>query len=510
VAPSRILTTAALCAVLAAACTGDDEPELGFAEVDRAEVVETVAAAAVLEPRERVTVSAQVGGEVAELLVGDGDVVEAGDELVRLSSESLDQQVEQAETAVETAEELGSVDAAAAPDLGAVIAPFQRQFDTVLPELVGALDEQVAAAESALETAILQVVEASEAADELRAEVVVALEERDVLGVVDELDLDELPEGPRSGAALDALTEAQEATERARGQLAVTRSEFRQASEELAAAERQLEEQAGASQQAQAAAVAGQVEQAERALEITRARLDDLVIEAPIDGVVELVRGGGGGGVPDLGDLGGLDGEAGDVEGLLGDGGPGELLGDGGDDGPIRVGSTVGVGQPLLTIFDLSGFAAGAEVDEIDVVDVEPGQPVEIVLDAFPGETLVGEVERIGLAPRSDAAGGALYPVGIEVIEVPDGVEPRVGLTAATEIEVARVDGELVVPTSALLRRGEGEVVHVVRDGVAVEEPVTLLAIGDEDAAVDGDLEPGETVITTGVELVSDGDEVEG
>jgi multidrug efflux pump subunit AcrA (membrane-fusion protein) len=65
-----------------------------------------------------------------------------------------------------------------------------------------------------------------------------------------------------------------------------------------------------------------------------------------------------------------------------------------------------------------------------------------------------------------------------------------------------------VVPTSALLRRGGGEVVHVVRDGVAREVPITVEAIGDETAAVAGPLEAGERVVTIGVELIEDGDEV--
>jgi multidrug efflux pump subunit AcrA (membrane-fusion protein) len=98
--------------------------------------------------------------------------------------------------------------------------------------------------------------------------------------------------------------------------------------------------------------------------------------------------------------------------------------------------------------------------------------------------------------------------VTVRLLGVPAEIRLRVGLTASAEIEVRRVESDTVVPTSALLRRGGGEVVHVVRDGVAREVPVEVAAIGDDTAAVEGQLEAGERVVTLGVELIEDGDEV--
>jgi HlyD family secretion protein len=162
----------------------------------------------------------------------------------------------------------------------------------------------------------------------------------------------------------------------------------------------------------------------------------------------------------------------------------------------------------LLTIYDLSGFTANVEVDEIDVVEVEEGQAVTVLVDAFPATELRGVVSHVALAPRRGVTGGASYAVTVDLRGVPADVRLRVGLTASAEIEVRRLESDAVVPTSALLRRGGGEVVHVVRDGVAREVPVTVLAIGDDTAAVEGHLEPGERVVTIGVELIEDGDEV--
>ena len=512
---SRRLLPFVAAVTLLAACTGDEAPELATAEVGPAEVVQTVAAPGELAPAARATVTAGVAGEVVELEVADGDRVEAGEVLMQLSSDELERQLEQAEQAVEAARSAGATaaGAGAAPDLAPVVGSLRGQLDALLPELVGALDAQVGAAEAALESAILGVVEASEAGDEVRAKLIAALEDRDVVKVADGLDLDALATGPDVSTAVATLEQAHDAVAESRAGLARAQGSFRETSQELAAVETGLAEQSAAAEVAQAAAVDAQVAEAEAALTALEERLDELTIVAPIDGVVQLERGDAsalpGDGVGGLDGLGGL----GDTAGQLGDGALEGLggLSNGGDgiDSALRVGAQVGTGQHVATVYDLSSFTAEVEVDEIDVVEVAVGQPVTVAVDAFPAETLRGEVDRIAIEPLRDAAGGARYPISVELTEVPSEVELRVGLTAAVEIEVARVDADLAVPTSALLRRGDAEVVYAVREGIAEQVPVELVAIGDEEAAIEGQIEAGETVVTTGVELVSDGDEVE-
>lgn len=536
-------------ALVLSACTREQAPTIETAEVRSGEVIQTVQAPAQLDASDRAEVSAPLGGEVEQLLVDDGDIVAAGDELVRLASDSLDAQIAQAESVVASAEEVGAASAGAGFDLSPVLGAFRSQLDTVFPALIEALGSQLATTESTLAAAVAGVEETTRATDELGRDLQAALAEAQAtlddlqLGRPDldlpeldlpELDLPELdrpeldrpelelpgldaadpPSGLDAVGITAALSEAQGSAADARRQLRDTELAFRSASRQLQDAEQELEAQAEATSAAQAAAVDAQVEQAQFALEATRSRVDDLLVRAPIGGVVELARGGGGGGggapglegLPsDLGDLAGSLGGAEGLGGLLGgDGdGPGDVT-----DGPIAVGVEVGAGQPLLSVFDLSGFVARVEVDEIDVVQVQEGQLVTIRVDAFPGVELEGRVDHVALAPSRDVIGGALYPVTVVLSRVPEDVALRVGLTASAEIEVRRLEGETVVPTSALLRRGEGEVVHVVRDGIAVEVPVELLAIGDQDAAIAGEVRTGEQVVTIGVELIADGDEV--
>jgi HlyD family secretion protein len=303
--------------------------------------------------------------------------------------------------------------------------------------------------------------------------------------------------------------EDDEARQQLQETVAEARRSYQESVAELAAAERSSRDQAQQAEASQRRAVEAQREQARLALEAAEAREDELIIRAPASGVVELGRAGGGGGtgleglgmfgMGDLGDMGDLAG-AGDLEGLAP---PSD------DDAPpLARGAEVSAGQTLLTIYDLSSFSARVRVDEIDVVQVEEGQRATVLVDAYPDAELDGHVASVALSPERAGGGGATFLVKVALSGVPDEVSLRVGLTASSEIVVREVDGETVVPTSALLRRGREDLVRVVRDGIVHDVVVQVDAIGDQRAAVTGDLEEGERVVTTGVDQLADGDEV--
>jgi multidrug efflux pump subunit AcrA (membrane-fusion protein) len=514
-APTLVALAAAT--LLLAACSGDEESTFGSAEVTSGPVVQTVAAAGTLQPADRTTVSAPAAGEIETLQVTDGDVVEVGDPLFTLRSEALEQQLAQAESAVEAAELFAGTAAGAGigVDVAPLVGALRAQLDAVIPPVLGALEDQV----QALEATVTAVTTATQESGEATAAALRDL--ADTLGgqLPEELGVDpELIAAP----GLDAVTVPVDTTaleaslHDARQRLRSAQAEYRSASAQLGDVEAQAQSQAAEAARTQAAATELQREQAEVAVAAVQERLDQLAVVAPVAGVVELSRGGAaaaGGAAGALGgDLGSLADSlgGGDLAGSAGGDVAGLLGGSAGaqDAGPPAVGVRVGTGQPILTIFDLEGFTVAAEVDELDVVEVELGQSVVVLVDAFPDAELAGIVEHIAIEPRTAGLGGALYPVTVRLVDRPDDVSLRVGMTASVEIQVREVDGELVVPSSALLRRGADEVVHVVRDGRAHRVEVTVLALGDGTAAVSGDLAVGDTVVTTGVELLEDGQEV--
>ena len=175
---------------------------------------------------------------------------------------------------------------------------------------------------------------------------------------------------------------------------------------------------------------------------------------------------------------------------------------------PLRDGLTGTATLPTLPFPDT--FEVTLDVDEVDVVLVTAGQPVTVELDALRGTPLTGEIVTVAATASRSSTGATVYPARVR-LDAPDGdvTGLRDGLGGTGDVEVQRLDAPLTVPSTALLRSGGSEVVFVVRDGVAREVPVTVLAFGDLRAAVEGDLTPGERVITTGVERAEDGVAVE-
>ncbi|MDC3413520.1 HlyD family efflux transporter periplasmic adaptor subunit [Aquibacillus sp. 3ASR75-11] len=61
----------------------------------------------------------------------------------------------------------------------------------------------------------------------------------------------------------------------------------------------------------------------------------------------------------------------------------------------------VGAGRPLAQAFNLDDLWVTANIDEVDIDDVEVGQSVDIYVDGYSDTTLTGKVEQIGLATAS-------------------------------------------------------------------------------------------------------------
>ena len=416
-----------------------------------AEVVERVSAPGAVQAAGQAELKAPAAARVERLVVKDGQAVRSGQLVAELSSEQVDDQVRQAQAAVDAASSLGGV----APTLptGAALSAFQQ------------VQSQVTATSSAVIAAL-----------------------RSALPLV--------PRAQRAG--LEARID--------RAQVRVAEL-GRQA--DLAA------EQAGAAANAQAdslrrslqAATAAQRGQAELALELAQDQQDRLTLRSPLAGTVQLGRSGSGGtSLPQVQGLPAGAEEA--LQGLAGGGTQAAATGP-----PLRVGSEVAAGQTVATVFDVSDLLVAAEVDETDIALVKPGQTAQVELDAFPQATFGAKVRRVAVAPTSgqSAAGGVTYQVDLTLggADAGSGGEaepiPRVGMTATAAIEVRRATGQLSVPGSALVGRSGGQAVFVVENGKVRLRPVQVAADGEDRVAVASGLREGERVVSRGAERLRDG-----
>jgi HlyD family secretion protein len=418
-----------------------------------AEVVERVSAPGAVQAAGQAELKAPAAARVERLVVKDGEEVGSGELVAELSSEQVDDQVRQAQAAVDAASSLGGV----APSLptGAALSAFQQ------------VQSQVTATSAAVIAA-------------LRAA---------------------LPLVPRAQRA-----RLQRRIDRAQLRVAELQRQADQAASQAAAA---ADAQAAAMQQSIQAATAAQRSQAELALELARGQQERLTLRSPLAGTVQLGRSGSSG--TTLPQIEGLpEGASEALQGLGGSGGQAAATGP-----PLRVGSEVAAGQTVATVFDVSDLLVAAEVDETDIALVKPGQRAQVELDAFPQATFAAKVRRVAVAPTAgqSAAGGVTYQVDLVLGEAgagagsAGGVEPvpRVGMTATAAIEVRRTTDELSVPGSALVGRAGGQAVFVVEDGKVRLRPVQVAADGEDRVAVASGLREGERVVSRGAERLRDG-----
>lgn len=114
----------------------------------------------------------------------------------------------------------------------------------------------------------------------------------------------------------------------------------------------------------------------------------------------------------------------------------------------VKEGDEITNGTLFGSILEGEDMNLTIAVDELDVVSVEIGQPVEITIDALSSLKLNGEVYKI--APVGTNSGGVTtYDVELTFDAAGTGV--RSGMNATGEIEVAAADDVLYVPVEALM-----------------------------------------------------------
>lgn len=426
-------------------CTESDGADVEVATVDRATVTEIVEAPATVVAKASTTVAAQASGRVETLNVEQGQQVTAGDVLLTIDSPDAEEQLEQAQSAVDAAEQ-GS-------DVSIPGADFVRSQ---------------AATDAAAEDAFAQ---AREAADEIPDEPTQAA----LLAQIDQ-----------SEAAYDAISaDAQAAVRNFNAGLA----SISEALSSLSAAQR-----------AQAQAALTIAEQRIESLTV-RAPINGTVVVAPSGGQQPIPDAAGL--LESLPETAGLADEA--ASGVQDPGVPTRPTLEVGT--PVSTGSPlisiVDMSELSLAaevdetdvLLVTPGVPAAIEVDAVpggsysgtvESVDLSPTQS---------SRGGVSYVVRLSLGPGSmpdSSAAPSLLP----------------GMSAVTRLEVRTETDAIAVPSSAIIREGDRDTVWLVVDGRVRQRVVTLGAQGEDMVAVTRGLAIGDRIVTRGADQVSEGDEL--
>jgi HlyD family secretion protein len=189
-------------------------------------------------------------------------------------------------------------------------------------------------------------------------------------------------------------------------------------------------------------------------------------------------------------------------------------------------GSTFMQGTEIMTIADLSRMEARVDVGENDVVLVSKGDTARIEVDSYQDRKFVGIVSQIANTAKSRGLGTQDEVINFEVrilIDTPEGVQFRPGMSMTADIETETKNNVLSVPIQCVTIRApkkemkespqEGEaqfeaskkkkdedkleeVVFVVKDGVAKTVAVKRGISNDSFVEVVAENLEGQEVVT--------------
>jgi HlyD family secretion protein len=425
--------------------------------VRRGDIVSVVGATGSVLAEQQANLFFLLPGTVAEVLVESGDEVKAGQVLARLDQTDQRLAVQQAKDALAMAE-LNRQKLLAGPDESAIAvakANLRAASANASDLQKGAGPQEAAIAQLKYDN--LQIAY-QRAADQYNTTLQFAKDYPRFAPPPDALD------------ALKAGTEsAYYVAEIARLQLEQTKKGAGQGS--LSAAYAQITQAQAVLSQTLAAPNAVQiaqadlaVEQARTALDVAELRLERSELVAPFDGVVALVNA-----------------KAGELASNL---------------------------TPAVVLLDPGQFHLDVTVDEVDVAQLSIGQAVTITVDALPGLSLSGRVDR--LAPTGTIVGGVVNYAARLTLDSTD-ASLRAGMSATAEVVVAEVRDVVLVPNWAIRRdrrTGQAYASLKVGDGL-IEAPIETGLRGEAYTEVLGGVKEGDVAAVStereGIDLFGGG-----
>ncbi len=378
-------------------------PTLEIDQSAQSALSEVVSAEGFVVPDREVDLAFQAGGQVAEVLVSEGDVVQAEQELARLDSTDQQMAVAQAKSGVAQAE-------AGVRQAKAALASAQAQLAQVK---AGPTAEAIAQAEAGVQTgqARLNQLVAGARPEDIQSAAANLLKVQAALrqaqAAYDEIawagDVGDKPQAialeqatldyEAAKAQYERLVNGPTVEEIAVARAGITESEAALATvkagptrEQIAVAEAGVAQAEAGVAEAEAALAAAQA-----ALETAQAALDNFELVASFPGTVARVN--------------------------------------------VEVGQFLAPGAPAITLGDASTwYVETDDLSEVDVVQVAAGQPVKVTVDALPDQEFQGVVTDI--APRSETKrGDVTYTVSIKLTDATD-APLRWGMTAFVDINV--------------------------------------------------------------------------
>jgi len=157
-----------------------------------------------------------------------------------------------------------------------------------------------------------------------------------------------------------------------------------------------------------------------------------------------------------------------------------------------EAGQVVAAGQPVMRLARPEEKEVAIVVPEGQVAALKAAKQLTVHLWAAPEIALTGQLREV--SPAADPA-TRTYAARIRLLAPPPAVQ--LGMTARVSLDHA-TDGPLLVPLTAVVDRGNGPQVWVVKDGKIEARGVRVAAFRDDGVALADGLSEGELIAVAG------------
>jgi RND family efflux transporter MFP subunit len=165
-----------------------------------------------------------------------------------------------------------------------------------------------------------------------------------------------------------------------------------------------------------------------------------------------------------------------------------------------EVGAFAAPGVPLLQITDISTLKFTVNVPETDLQQFIIGQQYSISADIFSDISLNGTLTMIG----SKANMGNSFPLQFQLANTQQS-NIKSGMFGKVQLSANNTEQGILIPSSAIINKGNSTQVYVVKNGKAVLQTITISKNIGNKTIVSSGLDQGDIIITNGFINLFDG-----
>lgn len=159
--------------------------------------------------------------------------------------------------------------------------------------------------------------------------------------------------------------------------------------------------------------------------------------------------------------------------------------------------------MPAITVINIDDVYVDAQITPSEISYIKPQDTVAVAIESLK-KTVEGRVETVSPAPDPRTR---TYLVRIRLKNQDHLLKP--GMFARVSLILQKKENVVTVPEEAVVQKGDQSFVYVVKDGKAVERPVTVGLLAEGRAEIVEGVAAGEPVIVEGQFFVQNGSPVE-